>query len=368
MTYQPYPIRGPWKGVVSDFPAPFDPQALDVCDNWLCRKGRLLSRPYFSSLLILSPDELGLKLVSYEDAADGIHTLLLTNIGAYHLDPSTNPFSFKPLTLPSGVTSLQGNGLPYGAIVSQNKVLFTNGSVPLLYADGEQTLKATADAPGGSLFLTEQASHIIMANTWEPALNSPGAVNYPQRVRWSKSGDPTVWTGDFTAGFADLLDVPDNITGMVSTGPVTSILRTNGLTLMYPTGNGLAPFSFEHLSYGEEGAGNGDYPYSLAAFADFGIFLGSAGFYRISSGQVSPLPCGALTDVFNDLLNSSGGTVTGHIVPSMGAPFDFLSYWLCIPQSSGGGKVWVMNINSGAWQRFVYSSWWGSSVDLAYTE
>lgn len=353
MTYKPFPINGPWKGVVSDIAPVLAPQALEVCSNWLPWKGRIQTRPKLSNIFQAINYGRVLAMVTFQDASGGIETLLLTDRKALHW---TGGADVNGLNMPSGATfaNLSGTGLPYGVISTQNKVIFCNGSVPLLYDDGEQDLKVAGDVPGSAYFITEQASHIILANTVEPALSDVGAVNYPQRVRWSKSGDPTVWLTDFTAGFADLLDVPDTITGVVSPGPVTYVLRTNGITSMYPTGNGMAPFSFEHLSYGEVGAGC-LYPYATATYGGKSFFIGADDIYSISQEGLDRIGSGsmALKAIFADIAQASPDfPITGNVLPNLGNLFDMPSYWINLPSLS---VSWVYATKLKEWFKFSWA-------------
>src|SRR5258708_7951103 len=87
---------------------------------------------------------------------------------------------------------------------------------------------ATNGFTAGAYFLIELNAQLIMLNTVE----STG--NFPQRIRWSPSGLPTIFDPNVNigAGYNDELDVSDIITGAFTVGTTAFILRSNGITEM----------------------------------------------------------------------------------------------------------------------------------------
>jgi hypothetical protein len=249
------------------------------------------------------------------------------------------------------VETLAGTNLPFAVAPLNGRVYFANGSLPLLYCDGNDVLGLAGDVQGSCRFLTVNAFHLIAAYTTEPAPGAAGSTIYPIRVRWSKSGDPDNWT-DFTSGLNDLMEVPDQITGLTTLGRNTYIARTNGFTMMAPTGQGQAPFIFEQYNYAPKGVGN-RFPYSLATYGNSAGFVSADDLYRLDGANLSPFGGNCKKKIFEQLAQASGDQVMGWIIPRMGVGYDFLSYWLSIP---GVNYTWVYNLEEGAWMKFYSSS------------
>lgn len=249
------------------------------------------------------------------------------------------------------IGSLKGTGLPYAIAPLNGKVYFSNGSKKLLYVDGSSIVKPAGDVPGSCRFLTVNAFHLIMGYTTEPEPAEVGSILYPTRIRWSKSGDPDDWT-DFTAGMNDLVEVPDEITGLTTLSRNTFIARSNGFTIMAPTGVGVAPFMFEQYNYAPRGVGN-RFPYSLATYGNTAVFVSADDIYRLDGSALAPIGGNCKKRIFEEIAQASGDQIMGWIIPRMGMSYDFLSYWLSIP---GVNYTWVYNLEENAWMKFYSSS------------
>lgn len=345
MTYQQFPVIGPFAGHVDNVPTPHNPpNSFDEISNFLCRKGRFHTRPKLNGYG--APPDLAItRLIrTFIDVQNNYHTLVLTTQNAYMV---TTGGVYHVLTYPLSLSNLSGTSLPYGVALSNARMYFSNGSTKILYSDGESSLKSS-NSPGAARFLTLNAAHLISAYTTEPEPGQSGSILYPQRVRWAKSGDPNDWTS-FSAGAEDLLDVPDVITGLATLGRQTIVFRSNGLTLMTPTGNGNAPFSFENMTTAFLGVGN-RYPYSLAVFGDLAAFIAVNDIYSVNSGlQMQAIGGKAKKKIFADLAQASGDVVCGFPVAQLGPGIDYLSYWISIP---GLNKCWVYHYDEDAWQEF----------------
>lgn len=346
MTYQQFPVVGPFQGHVDNVPTPHNPpNSFDEIINFFCRKGRFHTRPKLTNFGAPPDGAIVRNFCTFQDVQNNFHTLALTTKTPYFI--TAGP-TYNALTLPGGTPDLTGTSLPYGRVVTNSRVYFSNGSRVILYADGESSVKDSG-SPGSGRFLTVNASHLISAYNTEPEPGAAGSRDYPQRVRWAKSGDPNTWTG-FSTGFEDLLDVSDVITGLATLGRNTIVWRTNGITLMAPTGNGGAPFTFENATSAFSGIGN-RYPYSLALYNETAAFVSGSDIYTINSGlNLTPIGGKAKKKIFRQLENSSGDQVIGFIIPRLGPGVDFLSYWLSIP---GEDVVWIYNYDEDNWFEFT---------------
>lgn len=342
------PFTGPFGGIVDDTPRPYkQPGDWDNLLNWFVREGRLQTRPRLVEFGP-PPDNATLRNVMlYQDVLNNQHVLALTTQTPYAL---TSGAVWNELAMPTGLT-LSGTSLPYGWSVVNGKVFFSNGSTEVVYADGSASIKATSDVQGAARFMAVLASHLMIANTTEPAPGTMASVRHPQRVRWSASGDPLVWTGA-SAGFNDLLEVPDDITGLVTQGRNAYVYRRNGITTIAPIGPPNAPFIFDNISVAPLGIGN-YYPYSLASFGVWTIFVSQDDIYLFDTQAFIPIGGAVRKKIYADLANSAGDEVSGYIVPSLGVSYPFLTYWLSIP---GVNVTWVFSRANGKWTRFSSSA------------
>lgn len=345
--YKQFQIFGPFEGVVDNMPAPNKaPNAFDSMVNFLCRKGRLQSRPAFTAFGNPPDGAIVRNALTYQDILDNFHSLVLTTKTAYALTagPTFNKLP-QPASIGGNGSDLSGTGLPYGLAAINDRIYFSNGSVALLYTDGSANLQKTIDAPGSAYFLGVLGNHALMINTVEPAPNIAGSINYPNRIRWSASGDPNTWTG-FGTGFADQLDNFGRFTGYATLGRNGYFYRERGITVGAATGDGTAPFDFEPFSNNIDGVGNA-FDYSLGVYGNLSVFVARNDIYTFDGSNLNPIGGKAKKSIFADLALSSGDVVTGTIVPNLGPNFDCLSYWLSIP---GPNSIWVYLFDDGTWQ------------------
>ncbi len=279
-----------------------------------------------------------------------MHTLALTTKTPYMI--TAGPV-YNALTLPGGIADLTGTSLPYGWAGINGRIYFSNGSRVGLYSNGENAVYSSTH-PGAWRYCGVLANHLITCNTTEAAPGLAGSTNYPQRVRWSSVGDPNNWTvgASSTAGFQDLLEVPDQITGYASLGRSGYIFRTNGITLVTPTGVGTAPFQFDQVTNSPQGVGC-KYAYTLATYGAISVFVSTQDVYVFDGTTFTPIGGEAKKKIYADIANASGDQIWAGVVPRLGPQFDYLSYWLTIP---GVNVSWVYSLDDQAWQRFSSSN------------
>jgi hypothetical protein len=220
----------------------------------------------------------------------------------------------------------------------------------------------------GAWFLDELSQQLLMANTVE---SDPST--HPTRLRWSAVNLPAVWdpTVNTNAGFNDFIDVPDQITSLMMLGRVGYIFRTDGITEIDPTGNGNAPFQFNHLWASQIGVGNTPF-FASAQYGLTGAFVARDNVYSIQSYQLQPIGGNARDAIMNDIALAGGanlfGVVIPHLVsgtlptftPGLGTTqltsAIYLSYWLFMPNNVAGSitgtKVWVYSFEDNNWTTF----------------
>ena len=369
MTYQVLPVRGPFKGINSDTPSPESgPTEFDDILNFFVRKGRLQLRPNLGAFL---PTIINGQIVRYvgnfKDANGNLHSFLLKSYVTGQSPASmitTGPVE-NSLGIPGLTTGQLGSNLLFADAYIQNQVYFANGGYPLAYLDGSSVVQFAGDTPGTCRFLAVNSNHLIQGYCIEPALGIAGSTTFARRVRWSASGNPLEWNPntDFTAGLNDLLDVPDDITGLNTLGRSSFVWRSNGITIMFPTGIGLSPFDFENFSLAPDGVGN-FFPYSLSTYTSWCVFVAQDNIYRFDISSVNPIGGVTKKKLYADLANASGDLVWGRILPNLTIGFDFLCYILTIP---GPNVSWIYTFDDGQWVRFSSSQGYLTAVRTVFT-
>ncbi len=132
----------------------------------------------------------------------------------------------------------------------------------------------------------------------------------PYRVSWSAPGEYSVFTpydastntGNYAAGFNDLPATSDILQGFMVIGTVGYIFRSQGITQMNPTGNGVEPFSFYDLWASQVGVGT-ICPDSIAQYGASGGFVSDSGIYTLGLGGLSEIS-GAAKDLLYGLINN----------------------------------------------------------------
>ncbi len=355
--YKQLSINGqPWQGIHDDIARPYAPlSAFDDIVNFFTLKGRIQTRPKLNTFGSATDGNPIYLQQSFKDKNGNYHTLVLTTVHAYAV--TAGPV-YNALTFPGAIVTLGGKSRPYGWAAINNRIYFSNSDTKVLYADGSSALQLAGNVQGGAHFMGVLASRLILAYTEE------NSNLYPRRLRWCRAGNPNNWTS-FSAGFADLMDVPDEIAGFATSGHTGLVFRSNGITAMQPTGIGTNPFAFDHFSVQPSGVGN-QYPYSLASYGNqYIVFVSSDDIYSVGGLQLTPIGRSAKKKIFIDL-GLATGTVTGSIIPSLGPGMDFLSYWLVIPKS-GSTAVWVYQFDDQTWVRFSSSFGTLTSISNIFT-
>lgn len=143
-----------------------------------------------------------------------------------------------------------------------------------------------------------------------------GVYSYnPFLVSWSAgSGNYSQWNplvgGLVTgAGFNQLPDVADEITGFFTTGPTGYIIRKQGLSEMTPLNSGIQPFDFNHMWASNKGVGS-VFPNSVTQYGSLGGFLSDTGIFTLGySGitQIEGLFWAEINRLLDELLITPGG-------------------------------------------------------------
>ena len=124
---------------------------------------------------------------------------------------------------------------------------------------------------------------------------------------WTAAEDLDVWApvdtnGNVTgAGFEQLADIADFLTGLVVTQSTAFIIRSQGISYASDTGNATLPFSINHVGLGDEGEG-AQISNLVCQYDQTGAFIGNSDIYQIS-GQISSIGAKIKSLIFASLQN-----------------------------------------------------------------
>lgn len=110
---------------------------------------------------------------------------------------------------------------------------------------------------------------------------------------WTSGEDLDEWApveanGDVTgAGFEELADIGDYLSGLIVSGGTAFIIRSQGLSYATATGNESLPFDVNHIGLGDQGEG-AQVQQLIAQYDQTGCFVGNTDVFQIS-GQVTSI-------------------------------------------------------------------------------
>lgn len=354
--------KGPWKGIDVSLPeTDIDPSSSPFINNFILRRGELRSRFALKNLCLAPPDQTDvLGLTSFVDMNGLVHTVAITQLGVYQLSYAFSGPNYKGnpwliiFNFPSSQTTI-----PYAIGNFQGSLYFTNGSPNVWKWNGISNVVTNVGnlASGGTVgatYLMELNGRIVLASTIETTAS--GTTVNPFRVRWSpvnlasNTFDPSVNIG---AGFNDMFDCPDTITGILPIGRTGYVFRSNGITEMLPTsGQGIA-FDFDHLWASDRGIGNA-FPQTLAGFGPIGIFGSGEGFYKITPNSFDDVSKNATDSILADLSNRTG-LVQATIIPYFSPDYPYTVYLLNI-HIERDIVQWLFDLKENSWTRMIYKN------------
>lgn len=388
VTYDPSQWNAPAGGVATSWSTPYGglhtmtpenligPSFTPAVNNFFFRNSELRSRPAFSQLFP-GPDGNNLILACGSFLSQNLvwHTFSMTPRGLFQLKTNSqaelargyNPWVYLggPPMLTSPVSWQCYNGVLYYSNGEHLSAWDGSANTPL--TDVAFVGASPTSTVYGGVFVTELDDHIILAYVYESGLP------FANRIRWSNNGfSPTIVGGAFggnlgtigatfdpsinlNAGFNDFLDVPDIITGVMTIGREGYIFRQNGITHLTPTGNGVAPFDFNHLWASQNGIGS-IYPFTLAQYGNMGIFIAFEQVYQITPGGINPIGGGARDAIMSDLAKSTGSPKAS-IDRGFKLGYTYLNYHLRIPLANDT-RSYVFSVEDNNWTSWTESGVW----------
>jgi len=346
-----FSLKGPFGGILSEVPPHFYEQFQGFADvqNISFRLAQAMVRFGYSSLTLMpNPQEPIVGIFDFFNSNGNRIQTIVTPTRLIQWNGASSTWTVITGTLTGALTAL------FTAAVVNQKLLFCQGTDKVQLWDGITAGFANAAAAAvPARYLAEIKDHLVVAYTTE------GGNPFPQRIRWTKSGDPTDWTS-VAAGSSDLNNDLGPITGLFKLYQNGWAFQQWGITQIQPTGIGTNPFAFNPVITGRQ-KGN-ICPYSAAVFNEQLIpYVGKDNIY-VFNGQTSDpigdfplagsrLRLGARTRIFTDLKGTSLNQVFGAATTSIGGnPYN--AYWIFIPNVG----AWVFNFDEANWTKFVFNS------------
>lgn len=276
------------------------------------------------------------------------HPLVSTEAGIYEYDFTVDRWVSRTQTLAAFAGTASD---PWVFATVNDSVLATNGIDQIHSWDGTPSsdfINVVDASAHAARYIVAFAGRAVAAY-----MSESGVV--ADRVRWSSQNDPAAnWdpASFLDAGFADMVDLPGPITGMVPIGGHNYITKERGIIRMTETGLLLPQFVFQTVV---DGIGCLEGQSIVQVGGGLTFFLGEENVYQWD-GISRPVPIG--TSIRNELFDILNRSRLRQIFAFHHALFN--EYWLCIPlgtetnQDDLGGwpaRAYIYNYVERAWGR-----------------
>lgn len=351
-------LRGPFGGIQTEIPSHLLEQIGGFQDstNFIFKHGLATVRPGFTALTAFPvggpANEQINGIVNFYDLTGALHQMVLTagSAAGGRLIQWNGP-SGGWQVIPAGAALTGNNTNQFCYDVVNYKLCFSQGVDKVQLWDGQAAnfSLSSANAPA-CRYMAEIANHLVTAYTTE------GGTTFPQRVRWSISGDPTDWVS-VGSGINDRLNNFGPITGIAKLYQQGFLWQQKGIGQIIPTGLGVNAFVI--IDMGAQARGNA-FPFSLDIYDErTAFYVGVDNVYAFdgtTSNPVGEFPVqgsyrrGAWGGISTDLQGSVPSTVVGAVTKQINGR-RFNAYWLFIPNVS----CWIYNIDEQNWTRASFN-------------
>jgi hypothetical protein len=228
----------------------------------------------------------------------------------------------------------------------KGKIYFTNNVDRLYSYDGSSVAAVDVDIDGDAsneldtcLAVLTFKERLILFRTTED-----GTV-YPQRIRWSKAGDPDVWDDTINNG-GGFLDVPTGqwLQGAAYVKDGIALFFERSIWMLRYTGNVDLPFAVTSIRDFERGAEKIEAPYSIINIGEEAWAFGTTGFFGTNGFQSFQME-GSVPDIS---LKSDLGKAN---IVSSGSLDELDQIWIAYPtiDSTTSDSVFVFNYVEKTW-------------------
>jgi hypothetical protein len=189
---------------------------------------------------------------------------------------------------------------------------------------------------------------------------------------WSSAEDLNEWNPETSAGlvtgagFEQLADIADYLSGLIVSAGTAFIIRSNGISYATATGNAALPFDVNHIGLGDEGEG-AQFSSLICQYDNTGAFVGNSNVFQIS-GSISAIGDKVKAAIFQVLNNNfilpQGSYLSSNAGPVFigGDTFPLVVFSLGL--LSGGVNatlvLYVYNPANGTWMVFTFPATIGS--------
>lgn len=262
------------------------------------------------------------------------YTLCCTQQYLYKYNPSSGDWDVVNETDPFTGTEEQ----LFQSTIMNDTFIITNGKDPIKKWDGTTWADLGGLGTIRARYIVPFYNHLILGFTEEDG------VQCPQRIRWSDTGDPETWTSG-NAGFMDLSDTPDWVTGFALMGSKLYVFKEYSIWEVsyvgYPN-----IFSADMVV---DGVGC-QAPYTLTSLGSEIVFLGNDDVYSFDGRDVKPLG----ERIRKLIYDTAQGLINwDYIVRSPSVYVEELGeFWFVFPTTGTDPDLWLkLALDTEAWSK-----------------
>lgn len=215
----------------------------------------------------------------------------------------------------------------------------------------------------GAICLGKFNSQLIAAGIVPgPGLVSQGFTpNTEMILAWSAPNELGVWNptnanGTVTgAGFNQISDVSDYLTGTFLTPGTCIILRTQGIDYITPLSGGFSPFDFSHISNSFKGEGCQHFKL-VSEYDQVGTFVGNTNVFQFS-GSIIPIG-----DKIRNKLYTHPSPTTYHNRDSASGPYNELRALQVLSMFIMDDTIYIYDLNNKTWMIYYLVATSGPNV------
>ena len=175
--------------------------------------------------------------------------------------------------------------------------------------------------------------------------------NQDMIIAWTAADDLDEWsplsnTGNVTgAGFAQLADIGDYLTGLIVCNNTAFIIRAQGVSYALALGSGTNPFQLAHVALGDEGEG-AQISALVCQYDQMGAYIGNSDIYQ-ASGTLSPIGGKVKSAIFTQLAQVGNFFVsaTACAIALGGDVSPYIVFQIA-------GSIYIYSVGNQMWMRF----------------
>lgn len=316
-----------------------------------------------------SPDGTSLVLTAISAGAAGNAIVVQDTSTSGTAAPPTFYFPCTAVTALTGGVDIAEVSTPrtltQASIVSEGGTLFIGGmGLPLILSYTEPAVFDISTMYSGVGVLRKFAGSLIGVRV-TPQLGSVLQAT-DMIFAWSSANDLNEWNpvtsmGFVTgAGFEQLADIGDYLSGLIVSAGTAYIIRSKGVSYATATGNASLPFAVNHIGLGDEGEG-AQISSLVCQYDNTGAFIGNSNIFQIS-GSISPIGDKIKAALFS-ALNSVTSVGTSNVLSSAACGiyegsdvFPIVAFGVKqqIDTTHFFIPMYVYNAANGTWMQFSY--------------